>query len=63
MSNSDWCNDPRPKPEPPEVWLAVYSLDGMEWARGKYPSKQACESVCASALHFVRAIRFAEVTK
>ena len=51
----------RPKPGRYEVWLAVYSLDGMEWARGKYPSKQACEFRCAHVSNFARAVRFVGV--
>ena len=51
----------RPKSGPTEIWLAVYSLDGMEWARGKYPSKQACEFRCAHVSNFARAVRYVGV--
>ena len=53
----------RPKPEPTEIWLSVYSLDGTEWTGGKWPSKQACEADCARGSHFARAGRFVEVTQ
>lgn len=59
----DTSHEYRPKPEPINVWLAVYSIDGVDWTGSKYLTKQACEAACGRVPHFVRAGCFVEVLK